>query len=592
MKIHSVRFRKNIKLPKRSLTAYNPLTLNESKNQNSKNGLNIVKINYDIIRAYRDKQNNIINPKNSKYNNKNKKENKNYSKIVPQKILKFDKNLLVKKKYNNDTNINLYQNALIDKLQLIITNSNNPTKNKKKKNFNYADVQINTIEQKQNSLFNNYRDYQNEFFSSVYDLNYPKQKHDKNNNSSSISPRVNKINNVITKINKNRFSYNNSYNNLFTRPVSNILQRRNHGDLPIFLNSPLTFMKNYKSNSEKERDEKNCNALLRLRDFLDIYWDRRIELVTEFFSIYKINGSEYYKSKSLENFAHYVYDNINEDTNITKGIVETRIPMKEIIDKGIKYNNYSLKKLNYSKSMSKICEIKSKTNNNWLIPSQVNYKKRPINNLTNVNIQKSSTINKNINRTNSCFYNDNYNNNDYQLSDREKIKKKILNEKIEKYRKFLDKNYGVKVNYKFMRKYNQKEIKNYFNKRKVGTIVIPDKDSLINNLDKQSNFYKLKSTSFSIRKNPSIHTFSEKDFNELYNELKETKENYINFGSDIKKNEENKIWIKMYEDVKRNKFEKHPDLVLKKKKKLLEYIIFKNIKERKEFEKELLKESK
>ena len=121
------------------------------------------------------------------------------------------------------------------------------------------------------------------------------------------------------------------YNNLFDRPVSSILQKRNHQDLPIFLNSPITFVKNYKSNFEKETNEKNNIALLRLEDFLDIYWDRKIELVTEF--TYKINGSEYYKSKSLENLAQYVYDNINEDTNITRGVVEARIPLKKIIGK-------------------------------------------------------------------------------------------------------------------------------------------------------------------------------------------------------------------------------------------------------------------
>ena len=123
------------------------------------------------------------------------------------------------------------------------------------------------------------------------------------------------------------------YNNLFDRPVSSILQKRNHQDLPIFLNSPITFVKNYKSNFEKETNEKNNIALLRLEDFLDIYWDRKIELVTEF--TYKINGSEYYKSKSLENLAQYVYDNINEDTNITRGVVEARIPLKKIIGKWI-----------------------------------------------------------------------------------------------------------------------------------------------------------------------------------------------------------------------------------------------------------------
>ena len=189
---------------------------------------------------------------------------------------------------------------------------------------------------------------------------------------------------------------------------------------------------------------------------------------------------------------------------------------------------------------------------------------------------------------NDCFYNENYINNDYQISDNETNQKINLNEKIEKYKKFLNKNYGVKVTNKFMRKYNQNEKNNYFNKRKVGTIDIPDKDNLINNINKQSNFYKLKSTSFSKRKSQSIHTFSENDFKELYNELKEAKQSYI-YDKKGNNNKKENIWLRMYEDVKKHKFEKRPELILKKKKKLLEYIIFQSIQERKQFEKDLLK---
>ena len=53
----------------------------------------------------------------------------------------------------------------------------------------------------------------------------------------------------------------------------------------------------------------------------------------------------------MENFAHFVYDNIDNDINMVKRIIETRIPMKEIINKGIKYKNYKMKKLKKSNSM-------------------------------------------------------------------------------------------------------------------------------------------------------------------------------------------------------------------------------------------------
>ena len=45
----------------------------------------------------------------------------------------------------------------------------------------------------------------------------------------------------------------------------------------------------------------------------------------------------------------------------------------------------------------------------------------------------------------------------------------------------------------------------------------------------------------------------------------------------------------MYETLKKNKFEKQPESILREKKKLLEYIIYQNIKERKAFERDILK---
>ena len=41
--------------------------------------------------------------------------------------------------------------------------------------------------------------------------------------------------------------------------------------------------------------------------------------------------------------------------------------------------------------------------------------------------------------------------------------------------------------------------------------------------------------------------------------------------------------------MKKKKFEKYPENILKEKKKLLEYIVYQNIKERRAFEKDLLK---
>ena len=596
MKIHSINYRKKENYPNKSLSAKNIFQSEKDKDKDkTKNNKELIinPIKLDILLPLnkdktkpKSKQN--INKKNIKISDNNKK-NENEQELVPQKILKFNKkSLSLKKKNLIEKNIKIYQNALMDQLQVIVSKSNYPKINR---NINNERAQMGlTHTNKNHSLFNNYRDYQKEFFYPAYNVNL-------NNNfnnlhkikSSTISP-VNH-DNLLKK--KKNLVYNDSNNNIESRSVTNILQRKFHGDLPIFLNSPVTFMKNFKSNSEKERDEKNSHAIFRLRDFLDIYWDKRAELVSEFFSTYQINNEQYYTKKNLENFANFIYDNIKDNTNVTKGIIETRIPMKEIIDKGIHYNAYSLRRVN----PSKIIRLENNKRSNRKNRTTINWFQSKIKKTNNIkydinlgNFRKSRTMFKNEdNNTNSCFYLDNYINNEYQMSDRETNDKIVLDEKIEKYRKYLDKNYGAKVNNKFMRKYNQKEKDIYFNKRKVGTIDIVNKDNLVNNINKQSNFYKLKSTNLSIRKSQPIYTFSEKDYKELYNELKEAKQSYVYENKGEENNNEDNVWIKMYEEDKRQKFEKHPELVLKKKKKLLEYIIFQNIKERKEFEKDLLK---
>ena len=618
MKIHSLSFNNNDNQLGQfiKINNLNPILKNEIilENIKSKNKPNINNREKSKAKSRNNNNKNLISESTITHN----VSNNNPNPIIQQKFLKLSKKKLssLKNKFINRNNINIYQNALLDNLQLIITNSNHHPKKIKKKNIlNNAESQMdlpktNPHSTKNNSILNKYKGYQKHFFSSTYNLNLNNDKTFYSicpKRTSAMTPNIvgtpKEIKNTNKKpnknINKNKLHHNNSYNNFLSKPISNILQRKSHGEIPIFLNAPVTFVKNFKSNSEKERDEKNSLALFRLRDFLDIYWDKRIDLIMEFFSSYQIYGEEYYKNKSLENFAHFIYDNINKDTNVTKGLIETRIPMKEIIDKGIKYKNYCLRKIRKSKSMPKINDKENKKFlENWFYSQNSKDKHNVNTNVKNVFLRKSRTIdqidNFNFNKF-TCFYNDNYINNEYQISENEKNQKMILNDKIEKFRKYLNKNYGVKVNNKFLKNYKRGEKLNFFSKRKVGTIDIKDKDNLVNNLNKQSNFYKLKSTNFSIRNNPSIHTFSEKDFKELYNELNEAKQNYINNENgnenEINNNkcEENNIWVKMYEDVKKNKFERHPELILKKKKKLLEYIIFQYIQERKDFEKELLK---
>jgi len=121
----------------------------------------------------------------------------------------------------------------------------------------------------------------------------------------------------------------------------------------------------------------------------------------------------------------------------------------------------------------------------------------------------------------------------------------------------------------------KKKKKNYFNKRKVGTIYIP---------------FKLKSTAYT-SKIKSIHSFSEKDVNDLYTELQQVKEDYISEDDKEMKNKENNkedFWVKTYENLKKKIFERQPENILKEKKKLLEYNVYQYIKERKAFEKEII----
>ena len=148
----------------------------------------------------------------------------------------------------------------------------------------------------------------------------------------------------------------------------------------------------------------------------------------------------------------------------------------------------------------------------------------------------------------------------------------------------MNRNYAANIINKIMRNYNKEEKINYFNKRKVGTIYIPDKTNLANSINKQTEFFKLKSTAYE-SKQKSIHSFSEKDVNDLRNELKQIKDEYINENEKDKEN----FWIKTFENMKKKKFEKFPENILKEKKKLLEYIVYNNIKERKDFINDILK---
>jgi hypothetical protein len=165
-----------------------------------------------------------------------------------------------------------------------------------------------------------------------------------------------------------------------------------------------------------------------------------------------------------------------------------------------------------------------------------------------------------------------------------------MKDKMIKFRKFINNNYGINIINKIMGKYNEEEKVNYFNKRKIGTIYIPNKNNLINSINKQTEFFKLRSTGYS-SKIKSIHSFSDKDINDLYTELVQIKEDFINninikpVNEEIEKN----YFIKTYMNFKENFYKKQSVNIIKQKKKLLEYIVYQTVRGRKAYINDILK---
>lgn len=462
-------------------------TFNTSQSQILPYSIKNMSIVNTFYKTHRNK--NLSNSCNKKYNfDRN-------TNIIKTKILKFNSlnSSLPENKTSNITNfkrINLYQSAVLKQIKSTID-----TKSKFRKNNS------------SNNVLNNLKNYERKFFSASFKFN--------------------------TKDNSKKLKF---FSNNSSRSISNIFRRQKHDNLPIFANIPVIYSKNCKSLSERERDEKNTSKLSKLKYFLTIYWKQRKNIITEFFDKNLIYNIEYYNKDNLENFAHYIFDNVsNNITNCSKNI-DTKKTMKEIIEQGIKYKDYSPKD-----------------------PKNFNKKDKILIN-SEINLEKRDSI-------------------------------KINNEKIKNLRKFLHDNYKSNINNYFFRGKNKGELSNYESK-KIGIIDIKDKNNIANNIEKQSNFSKLKSTSFFIRKPNSIYDFDEKDYNEISEEIEDIKNNYIEYDIKNKKNENKKnknIFNKMYSDAKRKTYDVQPEIILKNKKKLLEYVILNNVKERQEFVKDLLK---
>ena len=354
-----------------------------------------------------------------------------------------------------------------------------------------------------------------------------------------------------------------------------ILEKKIFGDFPLLLHSPNSYRKIFSSFSEKERNEKNLLALIKLKQYLKLYWKQRIEIIKEFFDKYNVNEPDLYRREYLNNFSNYINDNISNDNYLLdrNWKIETRVPMIDIIKEGIKYK----RNINHTKdNENKKTEISEK--------------------MTKIKL-KYPRKNKSMD----------------ELSLEKEYNESIITKgKIDKYRKYLNKNYKRSVMNLIYKGLSKEEKMKYFGKKIYGKVEIKDKNNLANNLRKQALYikrYNSKANAF-FNKN-SIKFYNEDDLKRLNDEL-----NYVNnsiikqMDSDrMKKTQENtlghqykdvsisdrkvdKLNQRLYYTIKQKYHKKHPEIIPTQKKKLLEYIIVQKIKEKNNFEGKLLKDLK
>ena len=340
--------------------------------------------------------------------------------------------------------------------------------------------------------------------------------------------------------------------------TSHILDSKGKDSFPILINSPLNIEKKFSSRSEKERNDKNVSALIRLKHYLTLYWKQRKEVIIEFFQKNNIYGNFFYKEKHLYNFANFINENVFDDKNGTKCNIETRYPMIEIVLKGINYKP--------------VFNIKKK---------EVNKNNNP------ASLRKSLKIGETFDELNQ----------EKEMADYMESK-----DKVEKFRNYLDRNYKKSIIDKMLKRLTKEEKLVYFSEKKYGEIEIIDKQNLVNNIHKQALYQKiydsLNEEKFSKK---SINFFNNDDLQKLNEELKVAKDSIFRNSlkkyklkeqektPGIKKSTSNKRIIdklnqRLYYTTKEKYHQNHPEIIPKRKHKLLEYVIAQRIKERKEFE--------
>ena len=271
-------------------------------------------------------------------------------------------------------------------------------------------------------------------------------------------------------------------------------------NIPLIYNKPLSYNKKYKSESQKERNDKNCETFSKLRYFLLSNLDMKKQIIKEFFIRNKIYDETYYDLTILEQVARYIM------------------------------NNYT--KIDYSKSIRDIID-------------------ECVHGSNNVNVVKSSNIS-----------NYTYNN------DKKVVRSKSMNDKL-----------------------TQRDKKNkliYAHKK--GNVDVFQYSTLNQDLEEQKKLHRMLSHDNNVNSSEctmnggamKVSQFNDEQIQMLENELKDL--NNVKLCND---NPIDRSIKRLYYEIKQREHTANPQLLPRRKHKLLEYIIFNNAKAQKDFERDI-----
>ena len=283
-------------------------------------------------------------------------------------------------------------------------------------------------------------------------------------------------------------------------------------NIPLIYNKPLSYNKKYKSESQKERNEKNCETFSKLRCFLLSNLDMKKQIIKEFFIRNKIYDETYYDLNTLEHFARYI---MNEYT-----------------------------KIDYSKSIRDIID-------ECVLASKVNI----VNGNVNVNMCLTRKTSEG-----SVIGSDSYN-------DKKLLRSKSMNEKL-----------------------SQRDKKNkliYAHKK--GNVDVFQYSTLNQDLEEQKKLHRALSSDNNsngyeqaMPVGMKVSQFNDEQIQQLENELKDL--NNVKLCND---NPIDRSIKRLYYEIKQREHTANPQLLPRRKHKLLEYIIFNNAKAQKEFERDI-----